>query len=64
MSTDDDKQSPSIGEQPNDDVTDIKQKDIEDMAPLLVDGWKPSAEQRRTADHFGNTGDVFDLLQL
>ena len=35
---------------------------VEEMAPLMFGGWKPSAEQRRTAEHFGNTGDVFDLL--
>lgn len=40
------------------------QSELENMAPLLFGGWVPSLEQRRTAEHFSTTGDVFDLLGL
>lgn len=36
----------------------------QEFAPLLVGGWTPSKEQREKGEHFGNTGDVFDLLAL
>lgn len=36
-----------------------------ELAPLIVSStWRPTAEQRRTAKHFGNTEDVYDLLGL
>lgn len=34
------------------------------IAPLMFGGWRPSAEQRRTAEHFCDIGDIFDLLGL
>ena len=37
---------------------------LHDLAPLTIGGWVPSQEQRRTAEHFGSTGDVFDVLGI
>ena len=37
---------------------------LHEMAPFVVGGWVPSEEQRRTAEHFGATGDVFDVLGI
>ncbi len=36
-----------------------------ELAPFLISAiWRPTEEQRKTAKHFGNTEDVFDLLAL
>ena len=37
---------------------------LREMAPLLLGGWVPSKDQKRTAEHFGSTGDVFDVLGI
>lgn len=42
----------------------LEQVDFGQMAPMLSGGWVPSKEQRQNAEHFGDTGDVFDILDL
>lgn len=42
----------------------LEQVDIGQMATMLFCGWVPSKEKRKNAEHFGDTGDVFDILDF
>lgn len=42
----------------------LEQVDFGQMAPVLSGGWVPSKEQRQNAEHFGDIGYVFDILDL
>lgn len=42
----------------------LEQVDFWQMDPLMFGGWVPSKEQRQNAQHFGDTGEVFDILDL
>ena len=51
-------------DEPTSDPQSNSDSSLEDMAPLLRGGFIPSQKQREHAEHFGHTGDVFDLLGL